>query len=157
MTLRPAELSSLSACARGEMSLAVAQGIPVEALSAARWLASRAAAAGRHDVAWEIVTGCLALEPKDERTLCLAAALALHRGDARTAHNAARQAHALAPVRNEMHYEAAFLVARALVASNQVADAGAWLLLVEDDLAAPERLRISARALRRHLSAPSHV
>lgn len=119
----------LEACARGEMSLSSAFGVPSDALAAARALAWRAARAGRPDLARTFARGCAALDPSDGWSRCLLASLALRAGDAAEAQSAAAEAFRLAE-RGQRPAEAAaaaLLLARALLARGERAQAAEWL------------------------------
>ena len=98
-------------------------GVPDDALEAARWLAWQAAAAGKLALAARILEGLVVLEPRSLPAAVLRAEVALRRGDAPTAHEAAGRALQIEP------RDPAALLAygRALLALGEAGDARRWL------------------------------
>lgn len=98
-------------------------GVPDDALQAARWIAWQAAGAGRLELAQKVLDGLAVLDPRSAPTAVLRAEVALRRGDAPKAHEAAGRALQIAP------RDPAALLAygRALLALGEVADARRWL------------------------------
>lgn len=98
-------------------------GVPDDALEAARWLASQAASAGKLELAQRVLDGLVVLDPRNVPAAVLRAEVALRRGDAATAHEAAGRALQIAP------RDPAALLAygRALLALGETADAQRWL------------------------------
>jgi len=125
--MSPAERSGLSACARGEMSLAAARAVPGDALAAARAIAWEVAAAGRHDLAFRILSGAVALDPYDGWSQRALAVLRLHGGEPARAVEAASAAVRTAEQRGGADPEAALLLGRALVAAGRREEAVGWL------------------------------
>lgn len=98
-------------------------GVPDDALEAARWIAWQAASAGRLELAQRVLDGLAVVDPRNASTAVLRAEVALRRGDAPKAHEAAGRALQIAP------RDPAALLAygRALLALGEVADAQRWL------------------------------
>jgi len=117
--------------------------VPPEAVEAARWLAWRALQIDRRELAEDLLAGCAALQPEHRETHVLRARLALGRGDAIVAHQAAAQAWSLG-----QDAEVALLVGRALLLRRERAEAAKWL--AEAPRIAPAGTRVSklARLLR---------
>lgn len=98
-------------------------GVPDDATGAIRWLAWQAASAGRLALAARLIEGLAVLDPRSLPTAQLRAEIALRRGDAPTAHEAAGRALQIAP--RDPH--ALLLYGRALLALGERADARRWL------------------------------
>ncbi len=98
-------------------------GVSEEARDAIRWLAWHAAAAGRLALAARLVEGLAVIDPRSLDTANLRAEIALRRGDAPRAHEAAGRALQIAP------RDPAALLAygRALLALGERGDARRWL------------------------------
>ena len=98
-------------------------GVPDDALVAIRWFAWQAASARRLDLASRLVEGLAVLDPRSLATANLRTEIALLRGDATRAHEAAGRALQIAP----RDADALLAYGRALLALGERADARRWL------------------------------